>query len=114
MQEFFLSLFYKDSQAIKFFLKKAICKPFNHKLSTFIHMCQEQEISGIIATITAFLLNFWFVETFLMGDFDMGMENNLNDNVFCKYASLPQVHPWKIPHSNSSVLSAPVNVLPAL
>lgn len=24
-----------------------------------------------------------------MGDFDVGMENNLNDNVFCKSASLP-------------------------
>lgn len=103
-------MFYKDIQAIK---EKAIYKLFNHKLSTVIHMHKSWEISGTILTITSFLLNVLICwNFFLMGDFDVGMENNLNDNVFCKSASLPQLHLWKIPHSNSVIFSILVNAPP--
>lgn len=93
-------LFYKDIQTIKK-KKKAIWKLFNNRLSIVIHIFKSKEIPGILR-VSSFLLSsfffffFWFVETFLMGNFDVAMENNLNDNVFCKNDSFPQPCLWKI------------------
>lgn len=75
-------------------------------------MCKSKQISGIL-TITSFLLNFFdLLEIFLVCNFDVGMENNWNDNVFCKSDPLPQLCPWKVLHPNNVILSTPTNALP--
>ena len=93
-------------------LKKAIWKLFNHKLSIVIQIFKSKEIPGILR-VSSFLLRlfFFFFETFLMGNFDVAMENNLNDNVFCKNDSFPQLCLWKILHPNHVLLTTLINAL---
>ena len=72
-----------------------------------------EEILGTAITITSSNFNFSCVETSLVCDFFLiGSETNLNDNVFCKCASLPQQCPWKIPHLNNLTCSALKDTLP--
>lgn len=79
VQGFFIVVALQRIQAIK-----KTYKLFNHKLNTVIYMWKSKEISRFL-TITSFLLHFLICWTFfLMDDFDVKMENNLNDNVFCK------------------------------
>lgn len=105
-----------------FFFTK-IFKPFKNRKKqsvyySIIRLDQSHTYASLkkyhkFSQLPPFCSIFWSLGTFfLMGDFDK-MENNLNDNVFCKSTFLPQLHLWKIPHPNSVTFSPLVNVFPS-